>query len=116
MNRCKRTDRISNLIHRAVSSIIDNNLRDARIGMVTVTGVEVTKDLKNARVYVSMLGNDEEIDNSLNVLNNAANYIRLCLGEKIILKYTPALRFYYDSSTVDGMRMDRLLDEIKKES
>ena len=116
MNRYKRTDRISNLIHRAVSTIIDNNLRDARIGMVTVTGVEVTRDLKIARVYVSILGSDEEIKNSLIVLNNATNYIRSCLGEKVILKYTPALQFYYDSSTVDGMHMDRLLDEIKKES
>ena len=82
--------------------------------MVTVTGVEVSRDLRNARVFVSILGSEEEIKTSLDALNEASGFIRTCLKTRVVLKYLPALRFYYDSSTVDGMRIDKLIDEINK--
>ncbi len=82
--------------------------------MVTVTGVEVSRDLRNARVFVSILGSEEEMKTSLDVLNEASGFIRNCLKTRVILKYLPALRFYYDSSTVDGMHIDKLIDEINK--
>lgn len=112
LKRFNRSDRVSHLIHREVSSIIDRELRDQRIGMVTVTGVDVSKDLRNARIYVSILGNHEEIKPSLDALNAASAFIRTCLGTRIVLKYLPTLSFHYDSSTVDGMRIDKLIDQI----
>ena len=115
MNRFNRTKRVSELIHREISIIIDQELRDSRIGMVTVTGVDVSKDLKNARIYVSVLGNEDEVKLSLSILNAASHFIRLRLGERVILKYLPAISFYFDSSTVNGMRIDKLLNKIKNE-
>lgn len=112
MQRYKRTDRVSELISREISLIIDRELRDTRIGMVTVTGVDISKDMKNARVFVSVLGGDEETKRSLDGLNNAAQFIRARLAERITLRYIPTLVFSYDSSTVDGMRMDKILDGL----
>ena len=113
MHRFNRSKRVSELIHREISVIIDQELRDSRIGMVTVTGVDISKDLKNAKVYVSVLGNEDEARLSLDTLNTASQFIRLRLGERIVLKYLPSITFYFDSSTVDGMRIDKLLNEIK---
>ena len=116
MNRFKRSDRVSQLIHRAVSNIIENELRDSRIGMFTVTGVDMGKDLKNARIYVSVLGDENDVESSLTALNNASSYIRVRISERVDLRNIPAIMFYYDSSTIDGMRIDKLLNEINKES
>jgi len=114
MHRYQRSDRVSELISREIAVIIDRELRDTRIAMVTVTGVDMSADLKNARVFVSVLGSEIEIENSISALNNAASFIRARLGERVTLRYLPKLVFFYDSSTVDGMRMDRILEEIKR--
>ena len=116
MNKFKRSDRVSNLIHRAISSIIENDLWDGRIGMVTVTGVELEKDLKNARVYVSVLGDNKAIELSIDTLNNASSFIRTRLGQRVDLRNIPSIKFYYDSSTIDGMHIDKLLNKINRES
>ena len=89
MNRNKRYDRVSKHIKR---------------------------DLKTSRVYVSVLGNDKDVETSIKTLNKASNFIRGRIGEEIVLKNVPTIQFYYDSSIVDGMRMDKLLDEINNES
>ena len=87
-----------------------------RIGMVTVTGVEMSKDLKNAKIFVSVLGEKEETDKSISALNSAVHFVRGLLAERVQLKYIPAISFFYDSSTVDGMYMDRLFKEIKNKT
>ena len=114
MHRYKRTERVSHLLHREISAIIDQKLRDNRISMVTVTGIDLSNDLKNARVYVSIFGNDTEIKTTISTLNGASNFVRAQLGERVILKYLPKIVFYYDYSTVEGMHIDKLLDELKK--
>lgn len=116
MNKFKRSDRVSHLIHRVISNIIENDLWDSRIGMATVTGVELGNDLKNARIYVSVLGDDKANELSINTLNNASSFIRARLGERVDLKNIPAIKFYYDSSAVDGIRIDKLLYDINRES
>ena len=115
MNRFKRSDRVSELVSREVSQIIDQELRDTRIGMVTVTGVDMSNDLKSARIYISVLGNDDVVQSSLEALNSASAFVRARLGERVSLRYLPRLSFFYDSSTVDGMRMDKILDELKNQ-
>ena len=82
--------------------------------MTTVTGVDVARDLKTAHIHVSILGNEEEIQQSIEGLNSAASFIRSLLGERIVLRYIPALSFHFDASTVRGMHMDKILDEIRK--
>ena len=116
MNRYKRTDRVSTIIHRAVSEIIENDIRDTRKGMVTVTDVQVAKDFKTAKIFVSVLGDSDQVKKSVELLNNAAGFIRAKLGDMIIIRYVPSLKFYYDASTVTGMKMDSILKELNTES
>ena len=115
MNKFKRSDRVSHTIHRAISSIIENDLQDSRIGMVTVTSVDLARDLKNARIYVSVLGDDKDVELSINILNKASSYIRSRISEKVVLKYIPAIKFYYDSSSVNGMHINKLFKKLHKE-
>ncbi len=115
MANFKRTERVSELILREISDIIAHDIRDTRIGMVSVSGVDVTRDLKNASVYVTVLGDEKDVDISLKVLNNAAQFIRSRLIERIELRYTPVLKFLYDDSIVNGMRMDKILEGIKNQ-
>jgi len=116
MNEFQRSDRVSNLIHRALSDIIENDLRDSRIGMVTVTGVKLEKDLKNARVYISVLGDDKTIELSIEALNNASGFIKSRLSKKVDLRNIPAIKFFYDSSMVDGMHIDKLLNRVNRKT
>ncbi len=104
---------MAELISREVSMIIDRELRDERIGMVTVTGVDMSRDLKHAHVFVSVLGSEEETEVSIAALNDAASFIRTCLRDRVALRYLPVLRFFHDSSMIDGMRMDRILETIR---
>ncbi len=115
MARYKRTDRVSELIRREISDIIANDVRDERIGMVSVSGAEVSRDLKNATVYVTVLGDETDVDISVKALNNAAQYIRSCLSERVELRYIPVIKFLFDNSIISGMRMDKILDDIKNQ-
>ena len=115
MHRYERTERVSELIHREISQIIAREIRDYRVSMVTVTGVKMSKDIKNARIYVSVLGNEKEIKTSIAILNKATHFIRALLGERVVLKYLPTISFYHDSSTINGMNIDKLLEKSKKE-
>ncbi len=115
MKKYQRSDRVSNIIHQAVSDIIENELNDERLGMITVTGVDIGHDLKNARVYITIF-DENDVDLTLKTLNNATGFIRSRIGEKVILRHVPTVQFFFDSSTLNGMKMDKLFDEIKKKS
>jgi len=116
MNQHLRSDRVNELIHRCISTIIESELDDERIKNVTVTGVEVTRDLKHAQIYVSVLGDEQETAISIKSLNGAAGFIRMRLGQEIILRHIPELQFRYDNSLVEGMRMDKIFEEINQKS
>jgi ribosome-binding factor A len=106
----RRQRQVADLLHQALSQLIQQRLKDPRLGFVTVTGVEVSADLRVARVYVSLLG--ESRFESLQVLNNAAGFLRHELGQAVSLRYVPALDFRLDESLEYGMRIDSLLDNL----
>lgn len=83
--------------------------------MVTVTGVDLSPDLRHARVYVSCMGTDQEKAGTLLALNHAAGWIRHELGQRIRMKFLPEVVFHTDASFEYGERIDRLLDEIKEQ-
>jgi ribosome-binding factor A len=114
MHGFDRTDRVSHLIQREISQIIANEVRDDRVFMVSVTGAEVSRDFRNARIFVSALGEQKDIDAAIDALDAAAGFIRSILRERIVLKHIPMLTFKYDPSIVNGVHMDALLNEIKK--
>jgi ribosome-binding factor A len=110
----RRSERVGEMIRLRISTLIIRGLRDPRIGMTTVTGVKMSPDLKQARVFVSVLGNEEDRRRSLQGLNSAAAHIRHQIGLELRLKNTPELTFVYDSSIEYGARIEELLQQVKQ--
>ncbi|CCJ33535.1 MULTISPECIES: 30S ribosome-binding factor RbfA [Caloramator] len=110
----ERTSRLSEEIKRIVGDIIQNELKDPRIPMLTsITDVEVTKDLRYAKVYVSVFGSEDEKLKCLEGLKNAAGFIRKEVGRKIKARYTPEILFELDRSIEYGMHITKMLQEMK---
>lgn len=111
----KRSQRVSDLIREEVADIIMNKLKDPRVGFVTVTGVNITEDLKLAKVYISVL-KEEEKEASLEILNSAKGFIRAELSKRVRMKFIPDLTFRVDESIEYGGKIERLLKEIRSGS
>lgn len=111
----RRQRQIAELLHEEISQLIQYRTQDPRLGFVTVTGVDVSPDLRLARVYVTVLGDDTEAQNTLAGLANAASYFRHQLGQSLSLRYIPKLTFKLDTSLEYGLHIDSLLDSIKDE-
>ncbi len=92
--------------------MIFRDMKDRRIGFVTVTGVQVSPDLRHARIFVSLMGSDGEKKESLEALNHAAGWVRHELGQRIRMKFLPDVIFSIDTSQDYGEHIDKLLDEI----
>src|SRR5437879_1169039 len=99
-----------NVAVRQVLSEAVGELKDPRIGFVTVTGVETSPDLRHARVYVSVLGSDEQKTDALEGLRSSAGFLQAKVGQELRMKRTPTLEFHYDESIDRGMRISELLD------
>jgi len=107
-----RLERISEEMKKEVSSIIQYELKDPRLPqMVSVTSAEVTRDLRYAKIYVSVLGSEEEKENALKALKSAQGFIRREIGHRLKLRYTPELVFHLDNSIERGVYITRLIDE-----
>ena len=108
-----RIMRISEEVKREVSEIIQNDLKDPRVsGMISVTKVNVTNDLRYAKVYISVLGNDEDRKHVLEGLKNASGFIRKEVGQRINLRYTPEMVFEIDDSIEYGIKISNILKSI----
>jgi ribosome-binding factor A len=110
-----RCQKIAELLVREISGILQTELRDPGIGFVTVTGAEVSRDLRFARVFVSVMGDAARKQEALQALDRARPAVQNLLGGRIRLRYMPALRFVLDESNEYGARIDALLERIKKE-
>ena len=94
--------------------MIQDGIKDARIGFVTVTKVKLSRDLRHAQIFVNILGNEKEGKKTLIGLNNASGFIRTQIKDKIRLRYTPEIFFRYDDSLDYAMHIEELLRETKK--
>ncbi|MFH1784693.1 MAG: 30S ribosome-binding factor RbfA [bacterium] len=110
----KRTDRINRLLQQHISSIIQRDVKNPRIGFVTVTKVSISRDLRHAKIFVSILGEKDKRDQSLDALTKATPFIRREIAARIKLRYTPEIRFYYDETIEKAVRIFSLLEEVKK--
>lgn len=108
----KRSDKIAETIHELISSLLSRGLNDPRIGFVTITAVEVTDDLHLARIFFTVIGDEQAKKNTEAGLNSAKGHIRRELGRELSLRYLPDLLFVYDHSQEYGNRIDSLLKEI----
>jgi ribosome-binding factor A len=110
----KRSQRVGDLVREEVADIIMYRLKDPRIGFITVTGADMSDDLKNARIFVSIL-KPEERDQTLSILNDAKTFIRSALGKRLKMKFIPNVEFRLDTSIEYGSKIDSLLKKIKTE-
>ncbi len=107
-----RVGRVGEQIKKELSLILQTELKDPRIGFITVTGVEVTNDLSQAKVYLSVLGNKEKKEDTLIALDKASGFIRSELGRRIRLRHTPELIFKFDHSIEYGSHIQGLLKKL----
>jgi ribosome-binding factor A len=110
-----RTHRVAEQIQRELAELIQLELKDPRVGMITVTGVEVTSDYSHAKVFFSLLGDQERLQQALIGLNSAAGYLRSQVAHRMKLRIMPALHFVHDTSIEEGMRLDKLISEAVAE-
>jgi len=107
----ERMRRVNEAIREALADAV-GDLKDPRIGFVTVTGVETSPDLRQAKVFVSVLGNERKREQSLEGLQSAHGVLQSRLATELRMKRTPQLTFEYDPSVAEGVRMSQLIDEL----
>jgi ribosome-binding factor A len=110
-----RMRRVDVAMRVVLSETIAKDLQDPRIGFVTVTSVKTSPDLRHARVYVSVLGTDEEREASLDGLRSAQGFLQSRVSSALRLKHTPTISFGYDESVDHGMRITEILNDLEGE-
>lgn len=107
-----RAERVSDAVQQELAVLIRDNIRDPRVGMLSVTDVEISRDLAYAKVFVSFVGerSQKDIDAALEALNGASGYLRKLLAGSIKLRITPKLQFSYDESGRRGQHLSALID------
>lgn len=108
-----RAQRVAQQLQKELAAILQRDVRDSRIGMVTISDVEVSRDLAYAKVFVTFLCVGEQTpESSLAALKEHEVAVRMALGKRIRLRLTPEVRFTYDDTLVEGMRMSNLVSEV----
>lgn len=110
-----RVRKIQEFIKQEVGNMLLRDLKDPRLGFITVTGVRVTGDLREATIYVSLFGKEEDKKESMLVLEKSKGFIRKELGKRLKIYYTPEIAFEEDKSLDYGMHIEGLLKKIHKE-
>lgn len=110
-----RVERVAQAIKEEISRILHDELKDPRIGFVTLTRVELTADLRYARVYVSILGSEEEQRVVWGGIESAAGFIRRLVGQRLRLRFAPEIRFVRDESLVASDRVSQVIEQLRRE-
>ena len=108
-----RTERVQELLRAEISDILRREIKDPRLGFVTITDVEVTKDLRHARVFVSVMGDEKAKEESMMVLQKSAGYIRGEFGRRVHMKVIPEISFKTDTAVAHGARIFELLRQVE---
>lgn len=109
----KRTDRLNSLLREVLSEVIRDDVKNPHIHeLLTVTQVDISKDLHNAKVYISVIGNDQDKQGTLSALKSAAGYIAVVASKKVVMRYFPQLTFHLDNSVEKHYQIDQLINKI----
>ena len=111
-----RTQRVADYLQRELAMLIQREVRDPRVGMVSITGVDVSRDLGHARVYYTVLGSDSSEDAAVSTaaLNKAAGFLRSQIARESTMRSVPQLKFYFDSSVSRGRELEDLIQRAAK--
>ena len=112
-----RTQRVADQMQRELAQLIQREVRDPRLGMVTVTAVEVSRDMSHAKVFITLMNRDsaEDIALNLDILKDASGYLRMLLGRTMKLRTIPSLHFQYDESIRRGVHLSSLIERAVAE-
>ena len=114
--RFKRSQRIQELLLEEISKLLQSGLKDPRIGFTTLTRVEVSDNLKHAKVFVSVMGTEKEKSDTLEALKSAKGFIRNSLGKNLYLRYLPELEFKIDENAEHVEKITRIINDLHSES
>lgn len=109
----KRSDRVSDLLKEEISQLLLREVKDPHIGFVTITDVEVSKDLQVAKVYYTILGDENQVNESAQALNRVSRFIKRQLGKRLRMRYIPDIIFRYDHSLEYGDKIDYILRHLE---
>lgn len=115
MLQYKRADRVADVIQRELAELLQRRVKDPRLNRVTITGVEVTDDLRHARVFYCFLGEAAEQEAVAEGLTRARGFIRRELGKRVYLRFMPELAFHYDPSFEYGAKIERILKDLRSD-
>ncbi len=111
-----RVDRLNSLLKEVITEVVRGDVRDPRVGkLISVTQVDISKDLQHAKVYISVIGTDKEKEATLEALQDAAGFIAVTASKKVVMRYFPVLTFKLDQSVEQQLRIDELLGKIHEE-
>jgi ribosome-binding factor A len=111
MPKYRRTDRINELLREEIAVLVRDEVRDPRVGLVTITAVQTSPELDHAKVFVRMLGTEEEQEAALEGLHSAAPFVRTQLSRRLHIRRVPELHFHYDRMLDEAARIEQLLRE-----
>lgn len=106
-----RSRRVGEQIQRSLAVLIQQEIKDPRLGMASVSAVQVTRDLSSAKVFITVMGDDAVVKDSMDVLKRAAGFLRSRLAKQMRTRTVPELRFIYDRSLKEGVRLGALINE-----
>ena len=112
MTISSRSERVSRHIRNTLADILRRHVKDPRLKLVTITSVDVSPDLRQAKIYFATTGDEKKVQRVLDGFNKARPYIKRLLGRELGLRYMPEIRFYYDDSLDYGARMEELFRSI----
>ena len=108
-----RSDKVAQAIKKEVSNIIHDEMKDPRLGFVTITEVELTQDLRFAKIFFSVLGTDEEKKKTAEALNSALGFVRKLVSERVKMRFSPDMVFKEDRSSEYSMHIEEIMNELK---
>lgn len=111
----KRTDRVQEATKEVLSEVIQRELKDPRIGFVTITRVDVSPDLRHAKVHFSVLGTPEEVERTIEGLKSSRGFMRAELGKHLRMKYLPEIELVREAANDEAIRLSKLLRKVEEE-
>jgi ribosome-binding factor A len=116
MTKKQRVDRLNSLLKEVISEVVTKEVRNPKVSpLVTVTRVEVSPDLQHAKVYISVIGTEEQKNDTIEALQTAAGFIAIHASKKVVLRYFPSLNFKLDTTVDKHLRIDAILNQIHEE-
>ena len=109
-----RAERVGEQMKQEIMDIVNNKVKDPRVGFLTITDVELTNDLSHAKIFLTVLGSDKEVENTFKALEKATGFIKSELGSRMRLRIIPDLTFEYDESIEYGNKIERMLQDLHK--